>query len=146
MTTSNAKEPHSESTFQFPSSARVYVEGSSADIRVPMREVRLNVTRGMNGAVEENAPVRIYDPSGPWGDPGVTCRVHDGLPSLRREWIIARGDVDEYEGRDVQPQDDGYLTEGAREYALVKDKGRLDPFPGTRRRPLRAKSGRAVTQ
>ena len=76
----------------------------------------------------------------------MTCSVHDGLPSPRREWIIARGDVEEYEGRDVQPQDDGYLTEGAREYALVKDKGRLDPFPGTRRRPLRAKPGRAVTQ
>ena len=44
------------------------------------------------------------------------------------------------------PQDDGYLTEGAREYALVKDKGHLDPFPGARRRPLRAKPGCAVTQ
>ena len=146
MTTSRTQEPHSESNFQFPSSARIYVEGSSSDIRVPMREVRLNVTRGMNGAVEENSPVRIYDPSGPWGDPSVTCSVHDGVPSLRREWIIARGDVEEYEGRDVQPQDDGYLTEGAREYALVKDKGRLDPFPGARRRPLRAKPGSAVTQ
>ncbi|MEK6321235.1 MAG: phosphomethylpyrimidine synthase ThiC [Acidobacteriota bacterium] len=146
MTTSNNSEPPSESNFQFPSSARIYVEGSSSDIRVPMREVHLNVTRGVNGSVEENPPVRVYDPSGPWGDPSVTCSVHDGLPALRREWIIARADIEEYEGRDVKPQDDGYLTEGAREYALVKDKGRLDPFPGIRRRPLRAKSGCAVTQ
>jgi phosphomethylpyrimidine synthase len=106
----------------------------------------LNVTRGVNGSVEENPPVRVYDPSGPWGDPNATCSVHDGLHALRREWIIARGDIEEYDGRDVLPQDDGYLTEGAREYALVKDKGRLDPFPGARRRPLRAKPGCAVTQ
>jgi phosphomethylpyrimidine synthase len=111
-----------------------------------MREVHLNVTRGVNGSVEENPPVRVYDPSGPWGDPNATCSVHDGLPALRREWIIARGDIEEYDGRDVLPQDDGYLTEGAREYALVKDKGRLDPFPGARRRPLRAKPSCAVTQ
>jgi phosphomethylpyrimidine synthase len=146
MTTPNNSEPHSESKFQFPSSARIYVDGSSPDIRVPMREVHLNVTRGVNGSVEENPPVRVYDPSGPWGDPNATCSVHDGLAALRREWIIARGDIEEYDGRDVLPQDDGYLTEGAREYALVKDKGRLDPFPGARRRPLRAKPGGAVTQ
>ena len=146
MTTPKNPEPHSESKFQFPSSARIYVEGSNSDIRVPMREVHLNVTRGVNGSVEENPPVRVYDPSGPWGDPNATCSVHDGLPALRREWIIARGDIEEYDGRDVLPQDDGYLTEGAREYALVKDKGRLDPFPGARRRPLRAKPSCAVTQ
>jgi phosphomethylpyrimidine synthase len=146
MITQKDSEPTTESKFQFPNSARIYIEGSSSDIRVPMREVHLNVTRGVNGSIEENAPVRIYDSSGPWGDPDVSCSVHDGLPALRREWITSRGDVEEYEGRDVIPQDDGYLTEGAREYALVKDKGRLDPFPGIRRRPLRAKPGCAVTQ
>ena len=146
MTTQKDPEPHTESKFHFPNSARVYVEGSSRDIRVPMREVHLNVTRGMNGAIEENAPVRIYDSSGPWGDPDASCSVHDGLPALRREWIASRGDVEEYEGRDIVPQDDGYLTEGAREYALVKDKARLELFPGARRRPLRARPGHAVTQ
>jgi len=146
MTTQNSSEPHTESKFQFPNSARIYVEGSRPDIRVPIREVRLNVTRGVNGSVEQNAPVRVYDTSGPWGDPSTKCSVHDGLPAARREWIISRGDVEEYEGRDVSPQDDGYLTEGAREYAFAKDKGRLEPFPGARRRPLRAKPGYAVTQ
>jgi phosphomethylpyrimidine synthase len=111
-----------------------------------MREVHLNVTRGVNDAVEENRPVRIYDSSGPWGDPNITSSVHDGLPPVRRDWIIARGGVEEYDGREVLPQDDGYLTEGARDIALVKDKGRLDPFPGARRRPLRAKNGGPVTQ
>ena len=98
MTTRKDSEPHTESKFHFPNSARVYVEGSSSDIRVPMREVRLNVTRGMNGSIEENPPVRIYDSSGPWGDPKTSCSVHDGLPALRREWITSRGDVEEYEG------------------------------------------------
>ena len=145
MSNSNSSD-HSASEFQFPNSGRVYVEGGSANLRVPMREIRLNQTRSLNGALEDNPPVRLYDSSGPWGDPEVTCSVHDGLAPLRREWITARGDVEEYEGRDVLPQDDGYLTDGAREYALTKDKGRLDPFPGVRRRPLRAKPGRAVTQ
>ena len=146
MKAQDNSEPHTESKFHFPNSARIYVEGSDSDIRVPMREVHLNVTRGMNGSIEENAPVRIYDSSGPWGDPEASCSVHDGLPALRREWITSRGDVEEYEGRDVVPQDDGYLTEGAREYALLKDNARLEPFPGARRRQLRAKPGHAVSQ
>ena len=146
MTTSKNSDTHSESGFQFPASSRIYIQGATPDIRVPMREVHLNVTRGMNDSVEENRPVRVYDSSGPWGDPNITSSVHDGLPALRREWIIARGGVEEYEGREIVPQDDGYLTDGARDLALVKDKGRLDPFPGARRRPLRAKSGGAVTQ
>ncbi|HXU39383.1 MAG TPA: phosphomethylpyrimidine synthase ThiC [Blastocatellia bacterium] len=146
MTPRKDSEPHAESTFQFPNSARIYIEGSARSIRVPMREVHLNVTRGVNGAIEENEPVRLYDSSGPWGDPEANCSVHDGLPGLRREWIISRGDVEEYEGRDIVPQDDGYLTEGAREYALLKDNARLEPFPGAQRRPLRAKQGHAVTQ
>jgi phosphomethylpyrimidine synthase len=146
MTKNNDSEGRYKSTFQFPKSQRIYVEGSHSDIRVPFREVHLNVTRGITGAVEENAPVCIYDTSGPWGDPNARCEVHDGVPTPRREWIIARGDVEEYEGRKVEPQDDGYLTEGAREYATSKERGRLEPFPGLRRQPLRAKPGRAVTQ
>ena len=146
MSKADNPEEHTGSKFQFPNSERIYIQGSRSELRVPMREIRLNITRGVNGAVEENAPLRVYDTSGPWGDPSVKCSVHDGLPALRREWIIARGDVEEYEGRKVQPQDDGYLTEGAREYAIKKDRGRLDPFPGLRRMPLRAKRGQAVTQ
>src|ERR1041384_347759 len=146
MTAQKNSEPHTKSNFTFPNSTRIYVEGSTSDIRVPMREVHLNVTRRMNGSIEENAPVRLYDSSGPWGDPDAHCSVHDGLVALRREWITSRGDVEEYEGRDVVPQDDGYLTEGAREYALLKERNRPEPFPSPRRRPLRAKPGRAVTQ
>jgi phosphomethylpyrimidine synthase len=134
------------SSFQFPNSKRIYIEGSRADIRVPMREIRQNPTRSASGQVEENPPIRVYDTSGPWGDPDCECSTHDGLPALRREWIIARGDVEEYEGRQVKPIDDGYLSEGAREYAQKKYRGRFEPFPGKRRLPLRAKPGCAVTQ
>ncbi|MFP5261978.1 MAG: phosphomethylpyrimidine synthase ThiC [Blastocatellia bacterium] len=146
MSRTDNSDRHTGSKFQFPNSTRVYVQGSRPGLRVPMREIRLNLTRGVNGAVEENSPLRVYDSSGPWGDPDARCDVHDGLPAVRREWITSRGDVEEYEGRKVQPQDDGYLTEGAREYAINKDRGRLDPFPGLRRMPLRAKPGQAVTQ
>ncbi|HSB11019.1 MAG TPA: phosphomethylpyrimidine synthase ThiC [Blastocatellia bacterium] len=145
MTKTNQTDSAS-SEFQFPRSRRVYSTSAARRLRVPMREIHLNQTRSVNGVVEDNPPVRVYDTSGPWGDPDAKCNVHDGLPALRREWIIARADVEEYEGREVSAQDDGYLTEGAREYALNKDKGRLDPFPGARRRPLRAKPGHAVTQ
>jgi phosphomethylpyrimidine synthase len=141
----NSEEPQG-SQFQFPNSQRIYAGRGEADLRVPMREIRLNVTRGADGAAEENLPVRVYDTSGPWGDPAIKCSVHDGLRALRRRWIISRGDVEEYEGRKVEPQDDGYLTEGAKEYARAKDRGRFEPFPGLRRQPLRARAGQPVTQ
>jgi phosphomethylpyrimidine synthase len=131
---------------RLPNSRRVYVEGGTGGARVPFREVSLQPTRMPDGRVEENEPVRVYDTSGPWGDPEVRCDVRDGLTALRREWILARGDVEEYEGREVAPQDDGYLTEGAAEFAKQKDRGRLEPFPGLRRAPLRAKPGACVTQ
>ena len=146
MSSTKDSEDHNASNFQFQNSQRIYVEGSRPDIRVPFREIRLNVTRNVNGAIEMNPPFRAYDASGPWGDPRIECSVHDGLPGLRRDWIVSRGDVEEYEGREVLPQDDGYLTEGAKEFALSRDKGRLNPFPGLRRMPLRAKASAAVTQ
>jgi phosphomethylpyrimidine synthase len=146
MSSQKNTETHAASGFQFPNSSRVYVQGSRDGMSVPFREIRLNITRSVNGLVEENAPLMVYDTTGPWGDPSVRCSVHDGLQPLRRDWIIARGDVEEYEGRHVQPQDDGYLTEGAREYAKERDKSPLEPFPGARPQPLRAKGGDAVSQ
>jgi phosphomethylpyrimidine synthase len=57
------------------------------------------------------------------------------LNGLRREWILTRGDVEEYEGRSRQPIDDGYLTFDAANQARVKEKGRLEDFPALRRTP-----------
>jgi phosphomethylpyrimidine synthase len=131
---------------QFPNSRRVYKAGSHANVRVPFREVAQHVTRGVNGAVEVNEPVYVYETSGPWGEPSFKGDVRDGLPALRRDWITTRGDVEEYEGRTIRPEDNGYSNSDAAERARQKAKGRLDEFPGLRRQPLRAKPGRAVTQ
>ncbi|MDE3095164.1 MAG: phosphomethylpyrimidine synthase ThiC [Chloroflexota bacterium] len=115
-------------------SRKVYVEGSRPDIRVPVREVALTAAPG--GAAP--APVRLYDTSGPYTDPAVETDIRRGLPPLRRLWIEARGDVEEYDGRDVRPQDDGLRNGDARANA--------EQFPALRRGTLRAKAGRAVTQ
>jgi phosphomethylpyrimidine synthase len=143
--TSERIEPRSDEV-QLPNSARVYIEGTQTGVRVPFREVALNATRNTNGTTEENESVRVYDTSGAWGDPALKCDEREGLPALRREWIVARGDVEEYEGREVKPEDDGYLTAGAAEYAKNRTRGRLENFPGLRRAPLRALAGRRVTQ
>ena len=131
---------------QLPNSERTYVAGKTDNVRVPFREISLNVTKSMNGSVEVNEPVRVYETSGPWGDPQFNGDVRDGLPALRRDWIIDRGDVEEYEGRKIEPRDNGYLTVGAEGYARNKDKGKLEDFPGLRRQPLKAKAGHNVTQ
>jgi len=129
-----------------PNSSRVYVEGQQAGVRVPFREITQTPTRNFDGALIENPPVRVYDTSGPWGDPSVNCDVTEGLPALRREWILARADVEEYEGREQKPIDDGYLTFDAANRARVKDVGKLEDFPALSRAPLRAKPGACVTQ
>jgi phosphomethylpyrimidine synthase len=131
---------------RLPNSRRIYVEGKTEGVRVPFREVTLNATRRGDGTTEENEPVRVYETAGAWGDPAKKCDERVGLEPLRREWIVGRGDVEEYEGRNVRPEDDGYLTASAVEYAQVKDKGRLEYFPGLRRAPLRARAGARVTQ
>jgi phosphomethylpyrimidine synthase len=131
---------------QLPNSKRTYITGQADNVRVPFREISLNITKSMNGSIEINDPVRVYETSGPWGDPAFKGDVRDGLPALRRDWIIGRGDVEEYEGRQIEPRDNGYLTLGAEEYARNKDKGKLEDFPGLKRQPLRAKAGHNVTQ
>jgi len=121
----------------FPASRKVYVPGSRPDVRVPMREITLTPTSGRFGQ-EENPPVRVYDTSGPYTDPAVRTDVRQGLPPLRRPWILERGDVEEYDGRPIQPRDDGLKADDPRANLAV--------FPGLGRRPLRAKPGQAVTQ
>ena len=141
--------PHSSD--QLPNSTRVYVPGAlHEDIRVPMREIALSPTRSFNGQSEVNEPVRVYDCSGPWGDPEFKNGVEEGLPPLRAEWIHARADVEEYGGRPVKPIDDGYLTEPHRGIVRARrqDETSLD-LHGTalpKRKILRAKPGKVVTQ
>jgi phosphomethylpyrimidine synthase len=141
-------EPHSSE--QLPASKKIFVEGKlHPDVRVPMREITVTDTKSYTGAITPNDPVRVYDCSGPWGDPAFTGTSEEGLPALRRDWILKRGDVEEIEGREVKPQDDGYLSGKHAEYASKAEKNRLIEFPGLtsqRRRPLRAKDGKVVTQ
>ncbi|MFD3261342.1 phosphomethylpyrimidine synthase ThiC [Paenibacillus lentus] len=121
----------------FPGSRKVYLQGSRPDIQVPMREIALAPTvRGES--VEENEPVRVYDCSGPYTDANHHADIRTGLPANRKNWILERGDVEDYEGRSIRPEDDGYKTE--------KQLDRTEIFPGLSRKPLRAKAGRNVTQ
>ncbi len=143
--------PQNETT-HLPASTKVYIE--AGDLRVPFREIALSPSKEMNGTLVENEPVRVYDTSGPWTDPQFRGNVREGLPALRRDWILSRDDVEEYEGREILPQDNGYLTKGAEEIAMQRPEreqgrtahGRLEEFPGLKRASLRAKPGMNVTQ
>ncbi len=114
-----------------PGSKKVYVEGSREGMKVPMREIELSDTNGV-----PNSPIRVYDTSGPYTDPEYKVELEKGIPTPRRNWIIERGDVEEYEGREIKPEDDG-----------VKVASNHTPvFPQMDRKPLRAKKGANVTQ
>lgn len=138
------------STDVLPASTRVYVEGSiHPEIRVPMREIELSPTKNFSGELEPNAPVRVYDCSGPWGDPDFEGDSSEGLPALRSAWIEKRGDTAPYEGREVQPMDNGYLSGKHAEFASTAERNRLIEFPGLKsaqRKPRRASAGHPVTQ
>ncbi|HUP71242.1 MAG TPA: phosphomethylpyrimidine synthase ThiC [Acidimicrobiales bacterium] len=108
---------------------KIYVEGAGG-VRVPFTEVSLAPSPAAGGPVP-NEPVRLYDTSGPGSDP------ERGLPPLRSEWIAGRGDVETYAGRTAQARDDG-RSAGAGRVA--------ETWAGERRPPLRAKSGKNVSQ
>ena len=146
--TKDANEPHSSE--QLPNSRRVYLPGEiHPDVQVPVREIIVSETKSYTGAVTANEPVRVYDCSGPWGDPTFAGKSEEGLPALRAKWVQNRGDVEEYTGREVKPMDNGYLSGKHAEFASKAEKNRLVEFPGLlgqRRRPLRASKGQPVTQ
>src|SRR5262245_26562376 len=80
--------------YDFPNSKKVYVEGKlHAEVRVPFREISLASTKSMNGEIEVNEPVRVYDTSGPWGDPDFRGDVTQGLTPLRAKWIRQSGQL-----------------------------------------------------
>ncbi|MEW1719659.1 phosphomethylpyrimidine synthase ThiC [Streptomyces sp. NPDC093109] len=151
MTVQDARTPASDSGN--PSEAgksigwhKGYVEGSRPDLRVPVRQVHL--TNGED--------VTLYDTSGPYTDPTVETDVRRGLAPVRANWIIARGDTEEYEGRPVRPEDDGLKHTSPRGGTLLSGSGSgsgtadlrgLDAvFPGRPRRPRRSRDGRSVSQ
>jgi phosphomethylpyrimidine synthase len=94
---SESAQVDQQSIQPFPRSQKVYVQGSRPDIRVPMREISLDVTPTDFGG-EINAPVMVYDTSGPYTDPNVTIDVRQGLADVRSAWIDDRGDTELLDG------------------------------------------------
>jgi len=145
IATKDSFEPHSSDAL--PNSKRIYVSGKiHCDLRVPFREINLSPTKTFNGRIEANESVRVYDCSGPWGDPDSAANAEQGLAPLRREWILRRADVAEYDGREIKPEDNGYLSRGHEEYASRAERNRFENFPGLKRKPLRASKGHSVSQ
>ncbi|MBV9489653.1 MAG: phosphomethylpyrimidine synthase ThiC, partial [Verrucomicrobia bacterium] len=132
----------------FPNSRRIYVPGTLyPQIRVAMREISQTRTRLPDGAFEDNAALTVYDTSGPWGDPDAQVQVEAGLPPLRLDWILERGDAEAHAGRGVRPEDDGYLSASHADQSRGKGgRARIQPFPGPRRKVLCASAGHPVTQ
>ncbi|WP_373490921.1 phosphomethylpyrimidine synthase ThiC [Parasphingorhabdus sp.] len=111
-------------------SKKVHVAAhSGSGIRVAMREIHLE---------GGEAPVRVYDTSGPYTDPEALIDINTGLNELRSQWIRARGDVEEVTQREVKPEDNGQLGPDR--------SGGVAPFPNVRRKVLRAKAGANVSQ
>ncbi|MDL5031489.1 phosphomethylpyrimidine synthase ThiC [Pelomonas sp. APW6] len=113
-----------------PASRKVHLSGRiHPDLRVPLREIAL--TNGER--------ISVYDPSGPYTDPGATLDVSKGLPAPRAAWVEARGDTEPYEGRPIQLIDDG-LRDQAQQLRL------RELSAGLQRQPRRAKAGANVSQ
>jgi len=98
---------------------------------VAMREITLEPGSG-------EAPVRVYDTSGPYTDPNAAIDIQAGLPQLRRQWQLARGDVEEYTPRAIKPEDNGLKGPDR--------SGGVAPFPNVARTVLRAKRGSNLSQ
>src|SRR6266513_1998909 len=131
------------SDYVMPNSRRAYVGGEiHSDVRVPFREISLAPTKDFSGNLEPNEPLRVYDCSGPWGDADQMPDSANGLVPLRSDWIARRGDVAGYDGREIKPEENGYLTRGHEEFgSQAERRNRLEDFTGTKRKPLRASAG-----
>jgi phosphomethylpyrimidine synthase len=121
--------PPKVTTGLLPASRKVYARPDAApELRVPVREIVLT-----EAAAEP--PIPVYDTTGPYTDPEVTIDVEQGLARTRVAWVRERGGVEDYDGRAIQPVDNGN----------VSGKHVARNFPTTHR-PLRAANGKPVTQ
>lgn len=123
----------------FPNSKRIWITGSRADIRVPMREIQLSPTHiggsKENPHYEPNEAVPVYDTAGAYGDPQATIDVHQGLARLRASWIEERGDSET-----IHQLSSSYTQQRLADEGL--DHLRFEHLP----QPRRAKAGHRVTQ
>jgi phosphomethylpyrimidine synthase len=121
-----------------PASRKIYVPGKVHDIKVAMREIELTDTvhnYNGNNKVEKNAPITVYDTSGPFTDPNIKIDLKKGLPRLREEWILNRGDVEE-----LKEQSSEYGRKRLNDQSL--DHLRFEHL----KNPLKAKKGMNVSQ
>src|SRR5438477_7668753 len=127
-------------TGPLPASRKIYARPQAApDLRVPIREIMLTDGSG-------EPPLPVYDTTGPYTDPDVAIDVEKGLSRRRTEWVKERGGVEEYEGRDVKPEDNGNVSgkHAARTFPIVNR-----PLRGTPTLPSPASGGgkgRGITQ
>jgi phosphomethylpyrimidine synthase len=121
----------SNKTKNFPASKKIQVTSQRfPDVSVAMRQIELNKTA-------EERHINIYDTSGIYTDETHKVNIRTGIPRLRQEWILERGDVEAYEGRNMKPADNGELG---------SYKSTLEQFDRSNIQPLRAKKGKNVTQ
>lgn len=124
----------------YPGSEKIYMEGRRfPQIKVAMRQVNLTPTVTIdaegNKHVRENAPVMVYDTSGPYTDPNIEIDINRGLPRMRSQWLAGRDDLEQLP-------------------AITSDYGRArenDPTLDSirfanRHAPLRGKEGCGITQ
>jgi phosphomethylpyrimidine synthase len=117
-----------------PASRKIHVKGEKhKDVQVAMREISIG------DAAQKS--VTVYDTSGAYTDTKASIDIRKGLEPLRREWILARGDVEEYDARHVKPEDNGIT--GARDEWR---EARVAEFPNIKQRVLRAKNRKSVSQ
>jgi phosphomethylpyrimidine synthase len=117
-----------------PASRKIYVPSPNfTDVKVAMREIKLSEK-------SENKSFVVYDPSGVYSDQDFIDKIdlNKGLPKLRQQWVVERGDVEEYQGRIVKPEDNGVTAASSKPSAPEFD---LSDF-----KPLRAKIGKKPTQ
>lgn len=120
--------------FKYPNSTKIYLSGSRADIRVPLREITQDDTVTDKGR-EPNPPIPVYDTSGAYGDPAAEIDLKQGLPHVRSAWIAERGDTEILSG---------LSSEYGKERAHDPKTAHLRFNQITR--PRRAKAGKNVTQ
>ncbi len=118
----------------FPASKKVYVQGEIHDIKVAMREIALTDTK-FNGKNIANAAVTVYDTSGPFTDIDLTVDVKQGIPKIREQWILDRGDVEQMDGMSSLYGNERMNNKGL-------DYLRFEKIE----KPLRAKKGANVSQ
>jgi phosphomethylpyrimidine synthase len=123
------------STSPFPNSKKKYVKGELNDIQVAMREIKISDTKMHGKGAVKNPSVVVYDTSGPYTDPNITIDVKKGLPRLRHQWIMDRGDVEQL---------DSISSKYGQERLLKSDLAHLR-FQYIKQ-PLRAKAGKNVSQ